>query len=197
MNSRDSILAKVKAAQPEPGELPPLDALTAGSIREANASRFRQVLESIGGKLFPIHHEDAIPALIAGHFKGMDRIITTLPALQYMALQNWAQEDPHILEHVQLAVIEASMAVAENGAVWVTEEDIVQRAVPFICEHLVVVVRKADIVSNMHQAYERIAYNGYGFGVFIAGPSKTADIEQSLVLGAHGPKTMSILLVEQ
>jgi L-lactate dehydrogenase complex protein LldG len=47
----------------------------------------------------------------------------------------------------------------------------------------------------MHQAYERLQGREYNFGVFIAGPSKTADIEQSLVLGAHGARTMTVFLV--
>jgi L-lactate dehydrogenase complex protein LldG len=59
-----------------------------------------------------------------------------------------------------------------------------------------VVLNKKDLLSNMHQAYDRIADAGYDFAAFIAGPSKTADIEQSLVLGAHGPKSMIIFLLD-
>jgi L-lactate dehydrogenase complex protein LldG len=58
-----------------------------------------------------------------------------------------------------------------------------------------VIVKKEDILDNMHQAYQRIGAEDYGFGTFIAGPSKTADIEQSLVLGAHGPKTMCVFIL--
>ncbi|MNW08326.1 Lactate utilization protein C [compost metagenome] len=47
----------------------------------------------------------------------------------------------------------------------------------------------------MHEAYQKIADSVYGFGTFIAGPSKTADIEQSLVLGAHGPKNMTVFIL--
>jgi len=91
-------------------------------------------------------------------------------------------------------VAEAQFGVAENGAVWITDTDIETRVLPFICEHLVMVLSRENIVATMHDAYEIIGLDHYGFGVFIAGPSKTADIEQSLVLGAHGPKTMTVIL---
>ncbi len=47
----------------------------------------------------------------------------------------------------------------------------------------------------MQQAYERIGDLDYGFGTFITGPSKTADIEQSLVLGAHGARGLTVFLM--
>jgi L-lactate dehydrogenase complex protein LldG len=71
-----------------------------------------------------------------------------------------------------------------------------QRVLPFICQHLAVLLQKKDLVSSMHEAYDVIGNADYGFGVFIAGPSKTADIEQSLVLGAHGPKSMTVFLID-
>ena len=73
----------------------------------------------------------------------------------------------------------------------------IERALPFIAENLALVIHKKDIVPHMHAAYERIAEANYGFGTFIAGPSKTADIEQSLVLGAHGPRSMTVFLIDE
>ena len=103
-------------------------------------------------------------------------------------------KDPHELSDVDIAIIEAEFAVAENGSVWVTDQRMGLRALPFICQHLVVVVPAGNIVATMLEAYEKIGSADYSFGTFIAGPSKTADIEQSLVLGAHGPKTMTVFL---
>ena len=68
------------------------------------------------------------------------------------------------------------------------------RAAPFLTEHLVVILERERIVRNMHNAYEQISIDEEGFGIFIAGPSKTADIEQSLVIGAHGPKRHTVLI---
>ena len=102
----------------------------------------------------------------------------------------------HSLQDVDVAIIQARLGVAENGAVWVSEEDTKIRVLPYIPEQLVAILNVTDIVPTMHHAYEKIGAEEYSFSTFIAGPSKTADIEQSLVLGAHGPKSMTILLVQ-
>jgi len=87
--------------------------------------------------------------------------------------------------------------VAENASVWVDEGDMVNRLLPFICQHLVLVINAENFVANMHQAYQRIDTLKSGYGTFIAGPSKTADIEQSLVIGAHGPRSLKLFVIQQ
>ena len=103
--------------------------------------------------------------------------------------------EPHELASVNLAVIEGQWAVAENGAIWVDEQHLPHRALPMITQYLAIVIRQSSIVPNMHDAYERIQVNRTGFGTFIAGPSKTADIEQSLVIGAHGARSLVVYIL--
>ena len=79
---------------------------------------------------------------------------------------------------------------------WLTEEVMGQRIIPYICQHLAVIVNAENIVPTLHEAYEKIGAGDYGFGAFISGPSKTADIEQALVLGAHGPLTMTVFILK-
>lgn len=86
--------------------------------------------------------------------------------------------------------------MAENGAVWLKNSDNRHRSLYFIAQNIVIVVQKEDILNNMHEAYERISFEQAGYGVFVSGPSKTADIEQSLVIGAHGPKSGYIIFVD-
>jgi L-lactate dehydrogenase complex protein LldG len=100
-----------------------------------------------------------------------------------------------MLEPVHKAYIKASIGVAENGAVWIKESQMINRLLPFICQHLVIVLEKEQIVSTMHHAYQQINTFEEGFGVFLAGPSKTADIEQSLVIGAHGARSLTVYLI--
>jgi L-lactate dehydrogenase complex protein LldG len=103
--------------------------------------------------------------------------------------------DPHQLADVDVAIIPGELAVAENGAVWVTDPDFAHRALWFLAQHLILVVDGAQLVHTMHQAYQRLSLPRPGFGIFISGPSKTADIEQALVIGAHGPRSTTVFLI--
>ena len=85
------------------------------------------------------------------------------------------------------------IGVAENGAVWITRQ-VKHKALYFISNSLVMLIDRNSIVNNMHEAYKRTENMTYDFGAFISGPSKTADIEQALVLGAHGPVKVLVVL---
>lgn len=102
-------------------------------------------------------------------------------------------DNPHEFNDLDLAIIRGQFGVAENGAIWLEDLDLVFRALPFITEHLAIVLDRTALVGNMHQAYSKIGDKESGFGLFIAGPSKTADIEQSLVIGAHGAKSLLLI----
>jgi len=193
MTSREQILAKVLKNQPD---IQPLPADLSTVFPAANAAEaFKTVLTTIGGNFIEVKDYAAIKNYITEHFSGQ-RIVSTLPELAEVSEQGWENQDPHSYANVELAVITAHFGVAENAALWITEELMHQRAVPFICQQLAVVLNRTEIVQTMHDAYSKIGTAEYGFGSFIAGPSKTADIEQSLVLGAHGPKGMTVFVLD-
>lgn len=196
MNSRDQILAAVKANQPAPSALPELDGFTA--VRPADLDAFRRVAETMGSRVLSVSSESAIPALIKQEFADMPLIISADPALQEdPAPASWKEGDGRQLREVDLAIVRARLGVAENAALWITEEELQVRVLPFIAQHLVIVLHADTLVPTMHHAYNKIGDQLTGFGVFIAGPSKTADIEQSLVLGAHGAKSLTIIVVSR
>ena len=100
------------------------------------------------------------------------------------------------MERLDLAVIEGQFGVAENGAVWVSDKNFYHRSIPFITSHLIIILREEDFVENMHAACSRLVGFNERYGVFISGPSKTADIEQSLVIGAQGALSVTISLIK-
>jgi L-lactate dehydrogenase complex protein LldG len=194
MFSRDKILAALLANQFDGEKLPDVSFLE----KPANGSieKFSKVLEGIGGRCFFIHDSQELKAILELHFGSVIRVINTLADLNFMGHEHIISDiDPVSLHDVGLALIKARFAVAENGAVWISDEDFTPRALPFICEHLAVFVDPQHIIPTMHEAYLILEKHKYGYGSFIAGPSKTADIEQSLVIGAHGPRSMTVFVM--
>ena len=102
------------------------------------------------------------------------------------------------LNGTDVGVIRGVFGVAENACVWIPQT-MKEKAVCFISENLVILLPKSQIVNNMHEAYKRIEFDKEydGYGVFISGPSKTADIAQVLVMGAQAARSATILLLPE
>ena len=191
MSSRDKILSAIAANQPELVDLPTIDISTVISY-EDNFKQFKTVLEGIGGKVELIQDISVVNNLFNAEKSSGKLIINTLDETDKKVVQLTSFE----LEELEKVCIKGTLGVAENGSVWVYESQMVNRLLPFICQNLVIVINKSDIVPTMHHAYQKIDIAKEGFGVFIAGPSKTADIEQSLVIGAHGARTATVYVIE-
>jgi L-lactate dehydrogenase complex protein LldG len=92
--------------------------------------------------------------------------------------------DPHELADVDVGVMRSPLGVAKAGAIWVTQAELVVNALGVLSQHLVVLLDPAAIVETMHDAYERLDLAASPYGVFMAGPSATGDIEGVIVHGA-------------
>lgn len=194
--SRDSILSAIQANKPARIALD--DYARSECDQETPlVDLFIANATLIGASVIRVHNFDVIKSYLAAHFESSTRIVTSVKALSSSFEVVNAIELPHQYANLELAVLEAHFGVAENGAVWLTEDQMGNRVMPFICQHLAVLVTEDRVVKNMHSAYECIGSHTYGFGTFIAGPSKTADIEQSLVIGAHGARSMLIFLLPE
>ncbi|MVM35038.1 lactate utilization protein B/C [Spirosoma sp. HMF4905] len=194
MSIRENILAAVLKNQPPASPLPDIDSFK-GDAQDI-ISTYCDVFTSIGGQVFVVKNFTEVAALIKKNFDSTKRIVTTLSELSDVFELLSTSVDPHTFNDVELAIIKAELAVAENGAVWLPEQRMGQRIIPYICQHLAVIVPAETIVPTLHEAYRQIGEGQYGFGAFIGGPSKTADIEQALVLGAHGPITMTVFVLK-
>jgi L-lactate dehydrogenase complex protein LldG len=120
------------------------------------------------------------------------------PALEVFRLA--AGYDKNTLETCDAGLTECECLVAQTGAVCVTTHSSGGRALSVLPPHHIVIARHAQLVPDLTAAYEllaqRYAAGGYpSFLGFITGPSRTGDIERILVLGAHGPKKLTVLLV--
>lgn len=196
MASRDDILTAIRKNQPPERLLPELsDAWI--EYPDARA-QFRAVLEQIGGTLVAVRSVDEINAYLAtlSAYQTARQIASLVPGVGVANVDVSVVEDPHELESIDFAILPGKLGVAENAAIWVTDEGLRHRALFFITQHLALVLPAASIVHNMHQAYDQISVGGRFFSGFIAGPSKTADIEQSLVIGAHGPRSLTVFLLD-
>lgn len=196
MSSRDEILGKVRQRLPVATPLP--DLTRPWTEYPDPEARFREVLESVGGRCSRVPDRrtlnqqlEAIPEYAAA-----GRRINLIAGLTERVTDLDTIADPHDLQDVDFAVLPGEIAVAENGAVWVATDSVPARTLYFLTQRLALVVPADAMVSNLHQAYERIDPAARRFGTFISGPSKTADIEQSLVIGAHGSRSLHVFLLE-
>lgn len=186
MSSREKILSAIRGISREEKPLPSLpDYGVSGNLEEA----FSQSI--LGNKGEILTTQELVAWMKAQKF---EKVIALAADFQHHSTLQ-IPEDPHDLSDLNLAILEGQFGVAENGAIWLDDRQLQHRVLPFITEHLVLILEKKNLYPTLHQAYQKIGNEFSGFGLFVAGPSKTADIEQSLVIGAHGAKSLRVILI--
>jgi len=194
MSSKDYILNKIKSTNSvPPQQLPEYD--NYGIVFENKFEKFAQTIATVGGEALTCKKEE-LDATIQKLYSDEKVIACNVEGCNLGNFDPNEEDDPHNLRDIDLAIVKAEFAIAENGAVWMKNEENRHRVLYFIAQNIVIVVEKSKILNNMHEAYENVNFEKSGFGTFISGPSKTADIEQSLVIGAHGPKSGYVIFVE-
>ena len=199
--SKSSILAAIRSQQAPPAELP---SLQRDWIKYPDPlAQFAGVIAAVGGKCLTVASVSEINERLAEipAWKEAKQTVSLVDGAGTSNVDLAAVEDPHQLESVDFAILPGRFGVAENGAIWITDRGLRHRVLFFIVQHLALVIRADQIVHNMHEAYEKLAASdlalgGREFGAFISGPSKTADIEQSLVIGAHGPRSLTVFCIK-
>ena len=158
--------------------------------------KLSEVLQFVGGTCTRVQTVDEIRSTLSlfPQWNTARRVFSAVDCVPGNVDLN-AVDDPHQLEDLDFVIYPGQFAVAENGAVWLTDEGLKHRVVFFLTQYLVLVLSEKDVVHNMHQAYARAVAPQPGFGLFLSGPSKTADIEQSLVIGAHGCRQLQLFLL--
>ncbi|NMA74183.1 MAG: LUD domain-containing protein [Bacteroidales bacterium] len=195
MSSKDYILNKIKKNTKVVFEKPSLKDISVTEFEDPIA-QFKESLTAVGGEYYEVNEgEDfKIEEVINRFFPEAKTIASTLREVTSADLNPDNVDKPQDLDGIDVAVLKSDLGVAENAAIWF-EQNMKHRILYFIPEALVVILDKKQIVHTMHHAYAKIDKEEIpDFGVFISGPSKTADIEQALVMGAHGARRVLVIL---
>jgi len=190
---REAILKSIRSNKPALLPIPEIDA--AKFAEEVNLiETFKNNVALVGGKIIEIAEKD-IDGEIKKLYPNARQIVSVTEECSLGTVQISEKSNPHELEKLDLAIIKGFLGVAENGAIWISENQIVVRALPFITNDLIVILSKENLCLHMLKAYDIIAERDRSFGLFLSGPSKTADIEQCLVIGAQGAMSLTVFLI--
>jgi L-lactate dehydrogenase complex protein LldG len=202
--SRDHILREVRRSLPADAPLPALD--HQWTRYDDPHAQFLEVLRGVGGAGRVVTGEAQLREEVERVIAAIDakQICSVIPAAAAGNVDLNTIDDPHALAGVDLAILPGELAVAENAAVWINNRRVRQRVAYFLSQHVVLILPHERIVNNMHEAYAWLQQSADGhspfgetiWGTFMSGPSKTADIEQALVIGAHGARSLHVLFTK-
>ena len=164
-----------------------------GIVYSDVANQFVEISKTVGAKVLEVKSSDDLNSVIRKAYPNAKIFASSINGIE-ADLNPDTIASAADLNGTDVGIIQGELGVAENGCVWIPQT-MKERAVCFISEELVILLDKDNIVSNMHEAYKRIQMPHYGYGVFISGPSKTADIEQALVMGAQAARGVTVILV--
>ena len=205
MSSKEDILKKYRANVREQYDMPDLSDIQA--ITYPNPLlQFTTMSKNVGGQVVEVEEGRDINDLIRELYPDAKEIASNLPEITIATRNPDNVGRARDLNGTDVGVVRGMFGVAENGCVWIPQQ-MKEKAVCFISENLVILLPKSQIVNNMHEAYRRLSerdpksgldlFDQYGYGTFISGPSKTADIAQVLVMGAQAARSATILLLPE
>jgi L-lactate dehydrogenase complex protein LldG len=192
-NSREQILSAIRANIPrEPVEHPKIPVFTkpGASLK----SVFEKHLQAAGGAAHDVQNGAEAQAKLASLHPTAQVICSAVPEISGTRRAENIR-DPHELADVDVGVFRAQFGVAETGAVWLTQEDLIVDSLGFLSQHLVVLLDPDQIVTDMHEAYARVRLDETAYGCFMMGPSGTGDIEATLVHGAQGARSLNLFFL--
>ena len=192
-SSRNRILTKIKESIPTYTPAPELN-FEKWQFDDP-VDKFCAILATVGGEAVLINSESDI--LNHLHIPQDAKVISAIETIQDNNLERDKIASAHDMKDIDFCCFKGHFAVAENAALYSQCDDFHFRSVYFLAENLVVTLNRSDILNNMHEAYERLKeIEANHFSAFISGPSKTADIEQSLVIGAHGARSLKVFILK-
>ena len=204
MSSKEDILSKYRANVREKFDMPDLSDIAATTYPDP-LLQFMNMVKSVGGNAIEVSKDTDINKLIKELYPDAKEIASNLPEITIATRNPDEVGRARDLNGTDIGIVRGMFGVAENGCVWIPQQ-MKEKAVCFISENLIILLDKTQIVNNMHEAYARLSkgegcganqFNEYGYGSFISGPSKTADIAQVLVMGAQAARSATVLLLNE
>ena len=195
MSNKEDILKRYRANVIEKFDMPDLSDIRAITYPNPLV-QFIKMSESVGGNVIEVTKGKDINELVKEIYPDAKEIASNLPEVTIATRNPDTVGRARDLNGTDVGIIRGMFGVAENGCIWIPQQ-MKEKAVCFISENLVILLPKSQIVNNMHEAYKRIEFNDYGYGTFISGPSKTADIAQVLVMGAQAARSVTVLLMPE
>jgi L-lactate dehydrogenase complex protein LldG len=190
MSSRDDILARIRKNHPWSQPLPEVPTFDAGT--EPLLERFKAAVIRMGGKVVDAPADGDLEALTRQLFPDAKVICSATPEVQGNRPLDGIRA-PAELHDVDVGVVRAVFGVAETGSIWLTNTQFKVNTLGFLSQHLIVLLDPDRILPNMHHAYRERAQFDAPYGVFMTGPSATADIEGVLIHGAQGIRSLTIV----
>ena len=193
MSSKNEILASIKENTLQKFDYPTwkVNAVQYPDL----VKQFIAISVAVGGEAVELPEGTDVNDYILKRYPNMNAIASNMPEISCATLNPDEVEVAQDLNGTDLAVVKGEIGVAENGCVWIPQT-VKHKIIYFIAERLVIILEKKNLVNNMAEAYAKIEQMPkYNFATFISGPSKTADIEQTLVKGAHGAMEGLVILV--
>ncbi len=195
MNSREEILAGCRDAVNHKYDRPDLNDINP-TVYDDPLTQFQITSEAMGSRVITVQPEEDINKLIKTVYPDAETFASSLPEISIASINPDNVDDAKALDKTDVGIIRGEFGVAENGCIWI-KQNVRQRAVYFISENLVILVPRSRMFSNMHQAYKHVSFNENGYGVFMSGPSKTADIAQVLVTGAQAARNVAVFILPE
>ncbi len=197
MSNKENILKRYRANVQEKYDMPDLSDIKAITYPEPLV-QFVKMTEMVGGHVIEVDAGRDVNVLIRELFPDAKEIASNLPEITIATRNPDTVGRARDLNGTDVGIIRGAFGVAENACIWIPQT-MKEKAVLFISENLVILLPKSQIVNNMHEAYRRIRFDETydGYGTFISGPSKTADIAQVLVMGAQAARSATILLLPE
>ncbi len=197
MSNKEDILKRYRANVREKYDMPDLSDIKAITYPNPLV-QFAKMSEMVGGQVIEVDQGRDVNVLIRELFPDAKEIASNLPEITIATRNPDMVGRARDLNGTDVGIIRGAFGVAENACIWIPQT-MKEKAVCFISENLVILLPKSQIVNNMHEAYKRIQFDKTydGYGTFISGPSKTADIAQVLVMGAQAARSATILLLPE